>query len=139
VATLARSPVAEKDLATWLSPRALAAAVRELKAAGLIRVSPAGFEAVSVEARFPEAYNRELKAAYAQFDQWDETFGGQFALDFLLNKMLIRRVSARYLAIIRKQLDLLFDLVKSSDETELRHNDNVLQLKVVLRQGKLPG
>jgi hypothetical protein len=60
-------------------------------------------------------------------------------LDLLVNKMIIRRVSGRYLVIIRKQLEVLFELVKSSDETDIRFNDQVLQLKVALRQGKLPG
>ena len=57
----------------------------------------------------------------------------------LINKMIVRRVSGRYLALVRKQIDVLFELTKTSDEVDSRYNENVLQLKVSLRQGKLPG
>jgi hypothetical protein len=113
--------------------------LKQLSGAALVRVAEEGFEAVSIESRFPDAYNDELKAAYAKFDLWDEEFGARMGLDLLVNKMIIRRVSGRYLVIIRKQLEVLFELVKSSDETDIRFNDQVLQLKVALRQGKLPG
>jgi hypothetical protein len=139
LSTLARKPISEKELMQWFPAKALSVALKELGDAGLVQKVGGGFEAVSVESRFPEAYNKELKEAYAKFDLWDEAFGGRFGLDFLMNKMLIRRVSGRYLVIIRKQLDLLFELVKGSDELETRFNENVLQLRVVLRQGKLPG
>jgi hypothetical protein len=138
-ATLARKIVKEKEFLAWFNARELSASLKQLRGAGLVRITEEGFEAVSVESRFPDAYNTELKAAYAKFDLWDEEFGARVGLDFLVNKMLIRRVSGRYLVIIRKQLDLLFELVKSSDETDIRYNDHVLQLKVALRQGKLPG
>lgn len=139
MATLARRLVKEEEFLEWFSARELSSSLKQLGEAGLVRVTEEGFEAVSVESRFPDAYNEDLRAAYAKFDLWDEEFGARVGLDLLVNKMLIRRVSGRYLLIIRKQLDLLFELVKSSDETDVRYNDQVLQLKVVMRQGKLPG
>lgn len=138
-ATLARRLVKEEEFLEWFNARELSASLKQLGSAGLVRATEEGFEAVSVESRFPDAYNEDLKAAYGKFDLWDEEFGARMGLDLLVNKMLIRRVSGRYLLIIRKQLDLLFELVKSSDETDIRYNDQVLQLKVVMRQGKLPG
>jgi hypothetical protein len=104
-----------------------------------VSVTKDAFEQTSVEMRFPEAYNADLKAAYAKFDTWDETFGSNYGLEKLVNKMIVRRVSGRYLALVRKQLEVLFDLTKASDEVDQRYNDSVLQLKVSLRQGKLPG
>lgn len=139
LSTLARRPVPTAELSKWFSSREISSVTRDLQKAGLIRATPEGFEAVSVEMRFPAADNKGLKDAYAQFDAWDEKFGDQFALDFILNKMLIRRVSTRYLVIIRHQLEVLFELVRSADETDLRFNEKVLQMKVVLRQGNLPG
>lgn len=138
-ATLARRLVKEKEFHEWFNPRELAVSLKQLGEAALVRVTEEGFEAVSIESRFPDAYNSELKAAYSKFDLWDEEFGARMGLDLLVNKMIIRRVSGRYLVIIRKQLEVLFELVKSSDETDVRFNDQVLQLKVALRQGKLPG
>jgi len=139
ISTLARKPVQESELQKWFPLKTIQASVKQLEAAGIIRRVEEGFEGATIEARFPEAYNKELKEAFAKFDRWDESFGGQFDLDFLMNKMLIRRVSGRYLLIIRRQMDLLLELLRSSDEVDTRYNDNVLQLKVVLRQGKLPG
>jgi hypothetical protein len=139
ISTLARRPVQEGDLQKWFPAKTIQASLRQLEGAQIIRRVENGFEGATIEARFPEAYNKELKEAFQKFDHWDESFGGQFDLDFLMNKMLIRRVSGRYLLIIRRQMDLLLELLRSSDEVDTRYNDNVLQLKVVLRQGKLPG
>lgn len=139
ISTLARKPIQEKELQKWFSAKTISLAVKQLEGAGLLRQTPKGFEGATVEARFPDAYNKELKDAFAKFDQWDESFGGQFAMEFVINKMLIRRVSGRYLVIIRKQLELLLELLRTSDEVDTRYNDTVLQLKVVLKQGKLPG
>jgi hypothetical protein len=139
LATLSRGPVEEQDLLHWFSRRTLSSAIHELSEAEIVRVSSGKIEAMAVEARFPDAYNEDIKEAYAKFDRWDERFGEHFGLEFVLNKMLIRRVSGRYISIIRKQLETLFELVKSSDEVDTRYNESVLQMKVVLRQGKLPG
>lgn len=139
LATLARTPIVPGEIARWLPAKAVAAGLRLLEKEGLVRIGPEGFEARTIEARFPEAHDAKLKEAYAKFDLWDESFGGQFALEFLVNKMMVRRVSLRYLGIIRRQLETLFDLVRASDEVDTRFNDQVLLMKVVLRQGKLPG
>ncbi|RZA01788.1 MAG: hypothetical protein EOP11_17215 [Proteobacteria bacterium] len=137
--TLARKAIRPEELGTAYPAKVLNAAFALLVKHEVLRQGEEGFEARAPEARFPDAFNQELKDAYARFDQWDESFGSRFALDQLLNKLLLRRVSGRYLSIINKQLDALFEIVKSSDEVDQRHNDKVLQLKVVLRQGKLPG
>ncbi len=139
LSTLARRPILETELENWFSPKAIQASLRQLAQVNLLRITDPGFEAISSEMRFPEAYNNELKGAYKKFDQWDESFCVQLAMDLLINKMLIRRVSGRYLSIIQGQLESLFEIVKSSDEMDARFNDNVLQLKVMLRRGRLPG
>ncbi len=139
LSTLARRAVRTAEVEKWFSGKALSASLKLLTEAGLVSVSKGAFEHTAVELRFPEAYNAELKEAYARFDLWDESFGKKYGLEQLLNKMLVRRVSGRYLVLVRKQLDVLFELTKTSDEVDQRYNDNVLQLKVSLRQGKLPG
>jgi hypothetical protein len=139
LSTLARRAVRTSEVERWISAKSLGASLKILADAGLVNVSKGAFEHTSVELRFPEAYNPELKEAYAKFDLWDESFGRKYGLEQLLNKMIVRRVSGRYLALVRKQLDVLFELTKTSDEVDQRYNENVLQLKVSLRQGKLPG
>lgn len=137
--TLARRPVPLKELLAIIPEKPLRAAAKALRDAGLMREDAHGLAAVSVESRFPPAHSRELKEAYQKFDDWDDAFGTVAGLDRVLNKLLLRRVSGRYLGIISRQLETVFDLVKSSDETDPRFNEQVLQLKVTLRHGKLPG
>jgi hypothetical protein len=139
LSTLARRAIRINEVERWFSVKALNASLKLLGEAGLVNVSKGEFEHTAVELRFPEAYNNDLKDAYAKFDAWDESFGRKYGLEQLLNKMIVRRVSGRYLALVRKQLDVLFELTKTSDEVDQRYNDNVLQLRVSLRQGKLPG
>lgn len=139
LSTLSRKPMDERGLSQWFTKRTLQAVKKDLVAAGLLRDTDGFIEATSVETRFPEAFSPEIKEAYEKFDRWDEKFGEHFGLEFFVNKMMIRRVSGRYLSIIRKQLETLFELVKTSDELDARYNESVLQMKVVVRQGKLPG
>ena len=139
LSTLARRAIRLSEVEKWFSAKSLANSLTVLSDAGLVSVSKNGFEHTAVELRFPDAYNDQLKDAYAKFDIWDESFGKKYGLEQLINKMIVRRVSGRYLALVRKQIDVLFELTKTSDEVDSRYNENVLQLKVSLRQGKLPG
>lgn len=139
LSTLARRAIRTVEVERWFSSKTLTVSLRTLAEAGLVMAGKGIFEHTAVELRFPEAYSAELKEAYARFDTWDETFGRKCGLEQLVNKMLVRRVSGRYLTLVRKQLEVLFELTKTSDEVDQRYNENVLQLKVSLRQGKLPG
>lgn len=139
LSTLARRPIRTSEVEQWFSAKTLSSSLRILSEAGLVMAAKGIFEHTAVELRFPEAYSPELKEAYARFDLWDESFGRKCGLEQLVNKMLVRRVSGRYLTLVRKQLEVLFELTKTSDEVDSRYNENVLQLKVSLRQGKLPG
>lgn len=139
LATLARRPLGSEELKALFSSKALVGARRALIAAAVLRETAHGLEAAAVEARFPEAFSADLKATYARFDEWDISFGEKFPFEELYSKMFLKRVSGRYLLIIRKQLELLADLVRSADETDVRYNDQVLQFKVLIKQGRLPG
>ncbi len=139
LSTLSRRTIKTAEVEKWFSLKTLNASMRLLSDAGLVLVGKGTFEHTAVELRFPDAYSQELKEAYAKFDLWDESFGRKCGLEQLINKMLVRRVSGRYLSLVRKQLEVLFELTKTSDEVDSRYNENVLQLKVSLRQGKLPG
>lgn len=137
--TLSRRAIPLEELRQWFSVKALEAAVRALEQVDVIKQSKEGIESIAKEARFPEAYSADLKASYEKFDKWDESFGTQLGLEIVINKMQLRRVSGRYISIIQSQLDVLFELVRSSDEMDSKFNDKILQLKVVLKQGTLPG
>ncbi|GAB4016586.1 MAG: hypothetical protein Fur0010_16490 [Bdellovibrio sp.] len=95
--------------------------------------------ATSTEFRFPKDDSNALKEAYKKFDLWDKEFSEQFSFETLVNKMMIRRISPRYLGIIQKNAELLFDFVRASDEADKRYNQDVIHLNFVLKKGELPG
>jgi hypothetical protein len=139
LATLARRPLKREELARLFSLKSMEESLSALKEVELLKESEEGISALSVEAKFPEPYNKDLKLAFKQLDQWDESFGAEFQLESSINKMQIRRVSSRYLNLINKHIELIFDLVRSSDESDIRFNDQVVQFKVQLKRGNLPG
>jgi hypothetical protein len=57
----------------------------------------------------------------------------------ILTKKIIRRISPRYFGLLRNHFELIFESVKASDEIDIRHNSDVVQLAVSLSKGKLPG
>ncbi|NUM87814.1 MAG: hypothetical protein HUU37_01285 [Bdellovibrionales bacterium] len=137
--SLARTPIRLAEIQEHFPARLVPPVLEDLLRERIILERGGSYSAVSVETRFPEAYNEELKRAYARMDEWDVDFGKRFQLEPFVNKMMIRRVSPRYLGIIRHQLEGLFDLVRSSDENDARFNESVIQLRVNLRKGRLPG
>lgn len=72
-------------------------------------------------------------------DEWDQEFAEAFQLQKIIEKLMIRRVSFRYIGLIRRHFDLLFDLIRSADETDLRHNSKVIHLQAKLGYGSLSG
>jgi hypothetical protein len=95
--------------------------------------------AMQSDIRFPKSDLPELEKIYQQFDEWDETIGDDFHFEEVIKKMFLRRISVRYLGLIQKNLELLFETVKSSDETDKRYNQTVIQVKIHLKKGTLPG
>lgn len=93
----------------------------------------------SNEFRFPKNDDNEIIGYYRKFDEWDLIFGDEFKFKNILNKMMIRRISPRYLSLITKQIELLSDQVRMSDETERNHNSEVIQLHIRLNTGKILG
>jgi hypothetical protein len=57
----------------------------------------------------------------------------------VLQKMLIRRVSSRYLSVIQAHCGVLLDLVRAADEMDATQNDDVLMLNISVQRGALPG
>lgn len=87
----------------------------------------------------PSSEDTALAKMYRQFDEWDLQFGEQFGFETLLQKMMIRRISPRYLSLIQRQLEVCLDLVRTSDELESKHNESLVQVRVQLKSGVLPG
>lgn len=137
--TLARHPLQVGDLEKFFSKKLLGDILDMLIKEKILVRSADGIQAFSPDVRFPKDESEDLKKYYQKFDEWDVEFGAHFGLEEVLGKMLIRRISFRYLSLIQKQFEMLFDLVKSSDEIDTRHNAQIIQLQVSLKKGSLPG
>lgn len=134
--TLARKPLEQKDLENFKSFKK---AIAELKAEKILISNNNTIEAASSEFIFPKADNDALKKYYETFDIWDKEFEKKFSLETLVNKMMIRRISPRYLGLIQKQIEVLVDILRLSDESDVRHNNQVIQLQINLCKGEIPG
>jgi len=136
--TLAREPIAVADLKQILKdPKGVDQVLAELEE-GLILVR----EGLTIIAAFPDvAFPKDasLSKLYAQLDEWDVSFGEQFQLDTVIKRMQIRRISWRYLNLIESHLNLVLEMIRSSDELETKHNDHIIHLQLTLKQGKVPG
>jgi hypothetical protein len=139
--TLARGPVAPAALTTLFAAQAAECeqALHDLAAARLVRVERDEVSSIAKEMRFPKAESESMRKMYEQIDLWNFDFDRRMGFEALLQKMMIRRVSARYLGVILGHCNVLMDLVRAAEELDPSHNDDVLMLNCTLSRGKLPG
>lgn len=94
----------------------------------------------TTEWRFPAPGDDEkLKEAYRKFDLWDQSFDIRHGFQTVMEKMVLRRISPRYLSLIQKQLEICLDLIRSSDEIDPKYNEHSIQIRLQLKSGRLPG
>ena len=136
--TLARRSVTLEELKDAL-PEMNSSVVRDLIQAKIAYEDERGVKAISVESRFPEASTPALKKAYAQMDAWDLELYQRSGFEKIYRYTLFRRVSPRYLPLIRSCAELLVNQVRSADESDVSRNENVVFLSLDIRSGKLPG
>lgn len=140
MASLARQDLPLEEIRQVFQPKNVDAAIADLEAAKILRIQKNGIRTLAGEHQFPSAKDfSELRPIYRQFDEWDESFAEDFEFESRINKMLIRRISPRYLNIIEKSLETVLSLVRASDELDTRHNEDLIQVRLSLRSGKLPG
>jgi hypothetical protein len=134
--TLARRSLTKKEITEYLN---LSRGLKVLLEQKIILFQNETYSSASNEFLFPKAHNDNLKKHYELFDKWDSEFENNFELKKIVNKMMIRRISPRYLSLIQKQIELLMELIRTSDETDVEINDQVIQLQMNLSCGKIPG
>ncbi len=134
--TLTRKPLDQKDLENF---KQFKKSLIVLKNENILVQVDNTIMAASTEFAFPKAENQALAEYYARFDLWDKEFEEKFSLENLINKMMIRRISPRYLSLIQKQIEILTDVVRISDESDIKHNNQVIQLQIRLSKGEIPG
>lgn len=134
--TLSRGPVHLTELRTY---HGLDDSIEVLKEYNIAIEEGEFISSTTSEFRFPIDQDVEIARAYSIFDQWDTEFSHQFDFEKLINKMMIRRISPRYLNAIKKQIDTISDFVRLSDEADQKHNNDVLHLQIQLSRGEIPG
>ncbi len=92
-----------------------------------------------VERLFPKPSTKDIRKLYDQFDLWDDELSQVFNFEKIITRKFVRRISYRHISLIQKHLELVFDLVRSSEEIDSQHNNHVLQLKLDLLCGQVPG
>ncbi len=142
--TLARTPVSIKELRlssflNKLSARKTMDALSDLVEAKVVRqIETDHFQAVALDVRFPPRSD-SIGDLYGKMDAWDLDFGDAMDFSSVIRKSMIRRVSFRYMHLFLKQIDILFELIKASDELDPRFNNQVIQFIVSFKKGELPG
>jgi hypothetical protein len=142
VLTLARSPVSSAQLALSLpksSESNLNTILKDLEKMKLIHIEKDEIRSISNDMKFPEPDGPSQKKIHDQIDLWNLTFYQEMDFNPVLQKMLLRRVSSRYLSVIQAHCAVLLDLVRASDEMDVNQNDDVLMLNISVQRGTLPG
>jgi transcriptional regulator with XRE-family HTH domain len=139
VLTLARESVTRDKISGTLKCENINPVLADLEKLKLIHVKSDDVRSISNEMKFPNADSPEQKKLYEQIDLWNLHFYQDLGFDNLLQKMLLRRVSSRYLSVIQAHCNVLLDLVRTSDEIDNDHNDDVVMLNISIQRGSLPG
>ncbi|OIQ19019.1 MAG: hypothetical protein BM556_06965 [Bacteriovorax sp. MedPE-SWde] len=134
--TLSRGSVHIKDISSY---HGLKESLDDLIDCGVAIRDGEYVSSTTSEFRFPITKDTFINRAYCLFDEWDIEFSNQFDFESLINKMMIRRISPRYLNAIKKQIDTISDFVRLSDEADQKHNNDVLHLQIQLSRGEIPG
>ena len=140
--TLARKPISMIELkATFPQGTALdlKTITSELKKMRLLQIENDEINSIANEMKFPTADSDTQKKLYEQIDAWNISFPKEMRFEQLVEKMMLRRVSSRYLSVIQAHCKVMLDLVRASDELDSEHNDDVLMLNVSIQSGFLPG
>jgi hypothetical protein len=137
--TMTRKPLGIVEIEKYFKKNTTSIAIQKLVELNLIYEIDKSYLPYSTEILFPKAETEQLKKYYQQFDSWDIESSDFFQFDTLIRKMLLRRVSGRYLGLLTNQIQLAFDLIKSADDLNPIHNNTVIQLQLRLKKGVLPG
>jgi hypothetical protein len=91
------------------------------------------------EFKFPIADNESLKKLYKQIDQYDLKINDFFSLKEDKYGTFFKRVSPRYLPLIRQQIETLFMTIRASDEISQEHNELAFSLSIKSFIGEIEG
>ena len=139
IASLARRKIKFQELTDLYDEKKIKSVIKKLTSLGLIESDNNTFKTRNMDYIFPKDYNEDLKKMYKTFDKWDLELPQKLNLEKIIHKSFTKRVSLRYLNLMQDQLNFVFELIRSADDNDPRHNEQVIQLVVSLNSGKLPG
>lgn len=140
LSTLARTPLAVSAIESRTASKTpLKKAYEDLKSVKLIRGPIDAFLSSSTEMRFPKAETRSLQEAYRLLDQWDQELASELGLKKHEEKFLFRRISPRFLEMITRQASLMIELIRSAEDVDAAHNQEVVSFSLKIHSGNLPG
>lgn len=139
--TVARRPLQLEEIkAIFPNHKSLQEALSDLENTQIIRTTRDGISSIASEHRFPSDKEfPELRPIYRLFDEWDERFAEDMNFTEHMNKMMVRRISPRYLGVIEDSLNTVIKFIRAADELDSKYNDSLVQVRLTLKSGKLPG
>jgi hypothetical protein len=139
IITIARQAIAIADLEAAVPSDEFQLILADLSKHRLAKVDDSHVVSISHEMAFPKSVPASLQKIYQNIDEWNLTFANEMDFENNLQKVIIRRISPRYLNIILNNTYNLLDLVRASDETKQTYNEDVLVVNINISRGKLPG
>lgn len=140
VVTLARMPLTPEILDKQFRFNEIASATEALISAKLIARDEHGRLSPSYpEFRFPEPSSKSLKQLFVTLDQYDARRTQFFKMAKVKRGQFFRRISPKYLQLLEMNLELLFQMLRLADETDVVNNTHVVALSLSLHEAKLPG
>jgi transcriptional regulator with XRE-family HTH domain len=137
--TLARRGLSPKELESIFPAIDLKQAMKDLEDAQVAIIEGDFILPAFPEYRFPRAEAGNLRQTYERLDKWDQQRGRFFGLQEVTHKQMFRRVSSRNVGLLLKGFDLLYEMNRLSDESDVSFNDSVVSLVVRMEAGKIPG
>ncbi|MBY0472215.1 helix-turn-helix domain-containing protein [bacterium] len=140
VLTLARRGLARKEL-TQYGFKNLGRAIADLEKVKLIyqKKNQEEYFPSFPEYVFPSADSRSIKDLYAKMDQYDFKRNEFFSLEKLKRASFFKRISPRQTEIILAHLELLFQTIRSAEETDATYNTEVMSLSLSVFHGQIVG
>ncbi len=137
--TIARAAVYIPDLKKKLKIKEMKNILEDLIIARLVTCEDNYVMSISNEMKFPTEISEALQKTYNQIDVWNTQAAQYLNFTNSMQKMIIRRVSPRYVELILNQANGLFDILRAADETNQSYNEDVMMMNLTISQGKLPG
>lgn len=138
ILTLSRSAIRLSEIKKIFAGTSIRTPVQDLVDAKIAWLDDRSISAIDTDVRFPSATGT-LKRSYEQLDLWDREFGRAMRFKSLHRRMVLRRISPRYVHLIEQFCEVLGGLVSASEDNDPIYNDEVLSLRISVSTGRLPG